>query len=115
MKSLLTLLSLFSLAAGAGLASGGTPPDLLKSSTRDTALTPGVAYQASLFAPPVRITAPQPGWRGKQWIDHAYNWLNVSRQDGGIAVVSAPNSSQSAATTLRLLKTERADSDAVGI
>jgi hypothetical protein len=115
MRSLLTLAVACAVAvAAASVANGGHTIDLLKSSTRDASLSSGVSYRASLFTPSVRITPPQPAWRGHQWIDHVYDWVNVSRQNGGIAVVSAPESRQSAATTLRLLKTERADSTAVG-
>src|SRR5437763_10309504 len=96
-------------------ASGAGVPDLLKSSTRRAALKPGVVYQASLFAPHVRITAPEPDWQGAQWVDHSYDWFNVSRENGGILAVSAPSTTQSAAATLHLLETERADSRAVGI
>jgi hypothetical protein len=114
------LLMLLIVACGlavnsASATTGGSVLDLLKSSTRDASLKPGVAYQGSLFAPHVRIIPPESGWRGHQWIDHGYNWFNISRQNGGIAVVSAPASKQSAATTLHLLETERADSAAVGI
>jgi hypothetical protein len=101
--------------AGGGPAAGSGALDLLKSSKRDAGLQPQVPYQASLFAPHVSITAPTAGWRGHQWLDHAYDWFSVSRPNGGIAVVSAPASAQSAATTLHLLETERADSAAVGV
>jgi hypothetical protein len=119
MKSLLALLAV--VAIGAGAAAGGSMPDLLKSSTRSAALSPGVAYRASLFAPAVGITAPERGWSGNQYVSHGYDWLQLGWEspdgtsDGGIRVVSAPASTQSAARTLHLLETERADSLLVGI
>jgi hypothetical protein len=116
MKPLLRIILACTFAiAGVGAAIAAGSLDLLKSSTRDAGLAPHVPYQASLFVPHVRITAPAAGWRGHQWVDHAYDWFNVFRTTGGIVVVSAPSSTQSAATTLHLLETERADGTAVGI
>jgi hypothetical protein len=116
MKLVLTIvLGCTFAAAGTGAAIGAGKVDLLKSSTRDATLKPQVPYGASLFVPRVRITAPAAGWRGHQWVEHAYDWFNVSHTTGGIVAVSAPSSTQSAATTLHLLETERADSAAVGI
>jgi hypothetical protein len=53
-------------------AAGGAPPDLSKSYLFSPAgmLTPlraHVAYQASLFPFPLRITAPDKSWSGSQW------------------------------------------------
>jgi hypothetical protein len=110
-----TLLVLMCALLAAGTAGAAAPPDLLQSATHDAPLRPGVVYQATLFAPQVRITAPGPGWRGSQWVDRRYDWLVVHREQGGIAVVSAPASHHSVATTLHLLETERADSTNVGI
>jgi hypothetical protein len=121
MKFPLAFLSLAALALGASAAIGTSPPDLLKSSTRDAALKPGLVYQASLFAPRVRITAPERGWRGSQFVSRSYDWLqqgwtSVDGTSGGsIRVVGAPASTRSAATTLHPLETERADSPLVGI
>ena len=106
------------LAVAAGAASAAGPPDLLKSQTRFSALKPGVTYQASLFAPPVQVTAPDFNWRGAQYVSHGYYWVILAQRPparGGIVLISAPQSRQSAATTLHRLETERADIPAVGI
>jgi hypothetical protein len=121
MKPLVASLSVVAVAVATGLAIGGSTPDLLKSRTSNAALRPGAAYRASLFAPAVRITAPERGWRGNQYVSRGYDWLQLGwtsvdgTSGGGIRVLSAPRSTQSAATTLHLLETERADSPLVGL
>jgi hypothetical protein len=116
MKRLIGTVCVLAVAVGAASAAG--PPDLLKSKTRFPALRPGVTYQASLFAPAIRVTAPDANWGGGQFVSQGYDWVVLAQRPprrGGVVLVSAPQSTQSAATTLHRLETERADIPAVGI
>jgi hypothetical protein len=117
MRQLLVLGSMLIVATSlGGHATGATAVDLPKSATKILDLKPGVTYQASLFVPHVRITIPVAGWKGSQHVSHGYNWFFLGWRDrGGMAVISAPGSRQSAATTLHRLQTERANTPAVGI
>jgi hypothetical protein len=115
-RSLVVCSILIVASSLASRATGGASPDLPKSATIILNLKPGLTYQASLFVPPVRITIPVAGWKGSQHVSHGYDWFFLGWRDrGGMAVISAPGSRQSAATTLHRLETERADTPAVGI
>jgi hypothetical protein len=89
--------------------------DLAKSPTRSQPLQAHASYSPSLFSPHVVITPPETGWGGRQYVDHGYEWFVVDGAAGGVAAVSAPSSRQSVATTVRILETERATSESVGI
>jgi hypothetical protein len=117
MKRWLVLLLMFALADSlGGGAVAGAPLDLPKSATKIFDLKPGVTYQASLFVPHVRMTIPAAGWQGSQHATSGYDWFFVGWRDlGGMAVISAPATTQSAATTLHRLETERAQGTKVGI
>ncbi len=81
----------------------------------------GVVYRASLFSPQLLIKSTAPGWQGSQYERNRYDWLqlvfrgNDPARGGGMSIVSAPGSSQSTATTIRTLFTERATNPNVGI
>jgi hypothetical protein len=100
-----------------GHATAGGPPDIAKASTKFAPLKAGPTYQASLFAPPIRVTLPDSKWLGGQWTNHGYDLIVLAWRPhgGGIMIISAPGSTQSAATTLHRLETERATGPAVGI
>jgi hypothetical protein len=99
----------------AALAFASTGRELAKSATKSSPLAAHVSYGASQFTPRVLITPPEAGWGGRQYVSYGYDWVVVDRRKGGVAMVSAPASHQSAQATLQLLETTRADSPAVGI
>lgn len=118
MRSTVGLCTVLALALTSGVASGSATPDLLHSATRLAPLTPAVTYQASLFAPQLRVTPRDATWQGAQFTSHGYDWVALVQRPpnaGGVVLVAAPGSRQSAATTLHRLETERADIPAVGI
>ena len=109
-------LGLAGTAAGAGTATRADISDLPKSASKIFDLTAGTTYQASLFLPHVRFTVPVAGWQGSQHVSHGYDWFFLGWRDrGGMAVISAPGSAQSLATTVHRLETDRADTPATGI
>jgi hypothetical protein len=89
--------------------------ELAKSATKSSPLAAHASYVASQFTPRVLITPPEAGWGGRQYVSYGYDWVVVDRRTGGVAMVSAPASRQSAQATLQVLETTRADSPAVGI
>jgi hypothetical protein len=118
MRPITVLCAALALAPATAIASAGGAPELLKSATRFAPLQPHVMYQASLFSPELQITAPDGNWQGAQFVSHGYAWVILPQRPpnrGGVAMISAPRSTQSAATTLHRLQTERADVPAVGI
>jgi hypothetical protein len=98
-----------------GAAAGGLS-DIPKGFEKFAPLKPGV-YQASLFSPALRVTIPDAKWSGAQWVKSGDDTLDLSwrAHNGGIGMISAPGSTQSAATTLNRLRTERADGPNVGM
>jgi hypothetical protein len=116
-RSLLIFLGTAALAVPALVEVAFASPtrELARSATKSAPLAAHVTYAASEFAPRVAITPPEAGWGGRQYVSHGYDWVVVDRRTGGVGMVSAPASHQSAQTTLQLLETTRADTAAVGI
>jgi hypothetical protein len=104
------------MATLTGSAAAGGPSDIPKGFEKFAALKPGV-YQASLFTPALRVTIPDTKWNGAQWVKGGDDTFDLAwrAHNGGIGMISAPGSTQSAATTLHRLRTERADGPNVGM
>jgi len=102
--------------SGAATAAAGALLDLPTGFLKFAPLKPGV-YQPSLFSPSARFTVPDARWRGAQWIKDGHDVVVLSwkAHQGGWEMHSTPGSSESAASTLHRLKTERADGTNVGI
>lgn len=104
-------------ALGVTLASShaaGNPPELLTSAKTLAALKAGVAYQASSFPLPLRLSAPDASWVGAQnrTASHgrpAFGWVVVGHPPlasprGLIAIESAFGATGSVATTIADLR-----------
>jgi hypothetical protein len=82
-------------------------------------LAVGTTYRPSLFSPAVLIRPSSADWTAAQFVNKGYPTLGLVHADGtppgGIEVISAPASKQSAAQTLHALRTERAAGTMVGI
>jgi hypothetical protein len=109
------------LTAVVATSAAGAPPELLQSRSKAAPMTNGVVYRASLFSPQVLVRTTRAGWEGGQHVQNGYHWLQLNyrgndpTRGGGMNIVSAPASRQSTATTVRILRTERASSPSVGI
>ena len=101
-------------ASVVGVAAGGGINDVPKGFEKFGPLKPGV-YQASLFAPSLRVTIPDAKWNGAQWVKGGYDTLIIAADGGGIDIISAPKSTLSAAVVLNRLRTERAKGPNVGM
>src|SRR5947209_2922059 len=99
-----------------GVAAAGGLGDIPRGFEKFAPLKPGL-YQASLFAPPLRVRIPDAKWNGAQWVKGGDDTFDLAwrAHNGGISMISAPGSTQSAATTLNRLRTERADGPNVGM
>jgi hypothetical protein len=104
------VLSILVLATGATRAVAGATTDLPRGFEKFAPLKPGV-YEASLFAPATRVTIRDASWNGAQWVKGGDDTIALAwrAHNGGLVMISAPGSTQSAATTLHRLRTERAD------
>jgi hypothetical protein len=108
------ILSVASFIGGA--AAVGGPSDIPKGFEKFAPLKPGL-YQASLFAPPLRVTIPDASWNGAQWVKGGYDTFDLAWRAhiGDLRMTSASGSTHSVATTLNRLRTERADGPNVGM
>jgi len=108
------------------VATASTPPDLFQSyfisqDGRSVPLRSGVAYRASLFPLPIRVTATGQGWRGAQWKSGSeyfrgggppnYGWVHLARGPatgtprGLISIMTAYAHTPSAAAVANVLRT----------
>jgi hypothetical protein len=103
------------VAPAAALASGG-PHDLSRGFEKFAPLKPSV-YRATLFAPRSTFTIPSADWNGAQWVERGADVVALAwrKHNGGVLMISAPASTQSAAVTVQRLRTERATGPDVGI
>lgn len=102
------------LASSHAAATTGNPPELLTSARTLAPLKQGVAYQASSFPLPIRLTAPDGSWLGAQSrsASHgrpAFGWVVVGRPPiskprGLIAVETAFGPTGSVAATIANLR-----------
>jgi hypothetical protein len=113
---LIPVVVLTTAACLAGLATAAGSADLPQGFEKFAPLRPGV-YKASLFTPHATMTIPSTRWNGAQWVKRGADVIALSwrAHNGGIAMISAPASTQSAATTLQRLRSERATGPNVGV
>jgi hypothetical protein len=97
-------------AFAAGGATASNPPDLVHSSNGHfEPLSAGTTYQATSFAPSIRLVPSGAGWTGAQYTSHGYHWIVLTWHNSGcVCMVSAPGSTQTFARTVQRLRTERA-------
>jgi hypothetical protein len=101
-------------ASPAAPTAGGNPTELLASAKTLGPLKAGVAYQASSFPLPLRLTAPDPSWLGAQFktASHgrpAFGWVVVAQPPlnkprGLIAIETAFGTTASVAATIANLR-----------
>lgn len=96
-------------ASVVSVAAGGGIRDVPKGFEKFAPLKPGV-YQASLFAPSARFSVSDARWKGAQWVTDGHDVVVLSwrAHNGGWEMHSASDSTESAASTLHRLRTERA-------
>jgi hypothetical protein len=109
LKHRFLVLSILVLATGVTRAAAGAPADLPKGLEKFAPLKTGV-YEASLFVPAIRLTIRDASWDGAQWAKGGDDTIALAwrAHHGGLVIISAPGSTQSAAATLNRLRTERA-------
>ena len=109
MRSAVPLVAAAATAIVAGYAGATGPPDLVHSSSgKFESLTTGTTYQASSFAPALRLVPPGSGWSGAQFTSHGYDWIVLTWHDNGcVCIISSPASTQTFVRTVRRLRTER--------
>jgi hypothetical protein len=109
MRRAVVLVALAVTAITAGRATATSPPDIVHSSNGNFGpLTAGTTYQATLFAPSIRLVPPGAGWTGAQFTSHGYDWIVLTWHNGGcLCMISAPALAQTFARTIQRLRTER--------
>lgn len=103
------ILAVAATAITAGRATATDPPDIVRSSNGQFGpLRAGTTYQATLFAPSIRVVPAGAGWTGAQYTRHGYDWIVLTWHNGGcVCMISAPSSTQTFAHTVQRLRTER--------
>jgi hypothetical protein len=108
-RAILLLALAAATAIAAARATATDPPDIAHSSNGHfEPLKAGTTYQATSFAPSIRVMPAGAGWTGAQYTSHGYDWIVLTWHNGGcVCMISAASSTQTLARTVQRLRTER--------